>query len=75
VNILTAIQKQVERKAEETAFDPTPFDILTAVTSIQQTLIYLHQRNISVFDTCAALAIADEETRERFLQLVLKDQS
>ncbi|TXH57423.1 MAG: hypothetical protein E6Q97_04495 [Desulfurellales bacterium] len=75
VNVLTAIQKQVERKAGETPVSPTPLDINAAVTAIQQILIRLHQHNISVFDTCAALAIADKETRERFLSLVLKDQS
>lgn len=75
MNILTAIQKQVERKAEESLPDPNPLDIHAAVTTIQQAMIRLHQNNISVFDTCAALAIADEETRERFLSLVLKDQS
>lgn len=75
MNILTAIQKQVERKAGETLPDPDPLDIHAAVTTIQQIMVRLHQHNISVFDTCAALAIADEETRERFLSLVLKDQS
>lgn len=75
VNVLTAIQKQVERKSEETLPDLNPLDIHAAVTTIQQIMVRLHQHNISVFDTCAALAIADEETRERFLSLVLKDQS
>jgi hypothetical protein len=49
---------------------------LTArIQSIQDHLVHLNLSGISVFDTCAALAVIDIEARSRFIQLVLKDQS
>jgi hypothetical protein len=80
VNILSVIQKQIELKGSEVKGDAAAYDVSAThlegrIQSIQDNLVHLNLSGISVFDTCAALAVIDPEARSRFIQLVLKDQS
>lgn len=80
MNILSVINGHVE-KATADLSDNTTFpsaneeNISYYVKTIFHNLVLLNVCGISVFDACACLAIGDETTQQRFIQLVLKDQS